>query len=335
MDAVKTKFITNSELPLVIEPTDPKMPLSEFLNLLSQQNEFFQKNLLKYGGLLFRNFPIHNEDDFSSVIKNLKTGKFLDYIGGDSPRKKIRDGIYTSTEAPPAVKIPLHNELSFVKHYPSHIYFYCQFPPIEKGETIIADARKVLQSIDPDIKKRFGEKNIRYESCYFYKSKFMDFVNSIQTCHKSWMDVLETTDKKEAERKCIENEFEFEWNQNDWLKISQVRPAFMSHPITNEKVWFNQAHLFDFNPKFLGLWRYLAAQMLYSRKHMSLHKVFFGDKTKIPRDDIYHIMDTLDANTVSFPWQKGDVMVLDNLLAMHGRATFEGKRRVLAAMTGH
>jgi alpha-ketoglutarate-dependent taurine dioxygenase len=44
-------------------------------------------------------------------------------------------------------------------------------------------------------------------------------------------------------------------------------------------------------------------------------------------------MDTLDANTVAFPWQRGDMLVLDNVLSMHGRATFSGSRRILAAMT--
>ncbi len=44
-------------------------------------------------------------------------------------------------------------------------------------------------------------------------------------------------------------------------------------------------------------------------------------------------MDTLDRNTVAFPWQRGDMLMLDNVLAMHGRATFAGRRRILAAMT--
>jgi alpha-ketoglutarate-dependent taurine dioxygenase len=44
-------------------------------------------------------------------------------------------------------------------------------------------------------------------------------------------------------------------------------------------------------------------------------------------------MDVLDRNTVSFPWERGDFLVLDNVLSMHGRATFDGPRRILAAMT--
>jgi alpha-ketoglutarate-dependent taurine dioxygenase len=35
---------------------------------------------------------------------------------------------------------------------------------------------------------------------------------------------------------------------------------------------------------------------------------------------------------VVFPWQQGDIMMIDNVLAMHGRKPFTGKRTVLVAM---
>lgn len=333
MKKFSMKFLNENKLPLVVESTQ-KMSKEEFSEHLFSNKEHFKKELLKYGGLLFRNFPIESEDDFSSFVNNLGTGKYIDYIGGDSPRTKIREGIYTSTEAPPSIKIPLHNELSFVKYYPKHIYFFCQIPPKEKGETIIADARKVYQSMNEHTRKRFSEKGLKYVSCYYLRSKVMETLNKLQKSHKTWLDVFETDNKSEVERKCNENEFKHRWFQNDWLQISQERPAVMPHPITNEMIWFNQAHLYDFNPRLLGWWRYISAKLFYIRKHMRLHEVFFGDGTKIPRKDLYHILDTLEKNTIYFRWQKGDVLVLDNVLTMHGRATFSGKRRILTAMTG-
>lgn len=332
MEGFKTTYINKEHIPLVIQPAD-RASKTDFLRLLSTHQTALKQKISKYGGILFRGFPLANADDFAEAIRHLGLGRFVDYIGGDSPRNKINEGVYTSTEAPPSIKIPLHNELSFVKYYPKNIYFFCETPPKEKGETIIADARKVLAAIDPDVKQRFADKQLRYVSCYYYKSKMMSWINKIQPSHKSWTQVFETDCKKEVEKKCHEHEFEYKWTKNDWIQISQVRPAIMAHPETGEKVWFNQAHLYDFNPRLLGSWRYVGAKLFYCRKHTKLHEIYYGDHSTISRADLYHVLDVLDSQTVAFPWQKGDLLALDNVLTMHGRATFEGKRRVLTAMT--
>lgn len=333
MDNIKHGFLNTDEFPLVIEAPHEKMSIAETYAFLNGHLPFIKQKLLKYGAILFRGFPVENAHHFSDFISNLQLGKFIDYVGGDSPRNKIHGGVYTSTEAPPSLKIPLHNELSFVKNYPKHIYFFCEVAPAAQGETIIADARKVYQAMDAHIKNRFQEKGLKYVSAYYHDSALMELVNKFQRSHKSWPEVFEAKTKEEVERKCRENDFHFQWNKNDWIKIHQIRPPFMVHPETNENVWFNQVHLYDFNPKFLGFWRYLAVKMFYFQPHMRLHEIFFADNSKIPKKDIYRILDVLDQNTVAFPWKKGDVMVLDNVLAMHGRAPFKGKRRILAAMT--
>jgi hypothetical protein len=35
---------------------------------------------------------------------------------------------------------------------------------------------------------------------------------------------------------------------------------------------------------------------------------------------------------VIFPWQRGDILMLDNMLASHGREPFAGPRKVIVAM---
>lgn len=334
MKEFKTTFITKERIPFVIEPENKAISKERFFEAILQNKNELKEKLQKVGGLLFRGFPIDENSDFATVIRKLGIGDLMDYVGGDSPRTKVSDGIYTSTEAPPSIKIPLHNELSFVKYSPKYICFYCVTPSPTGGETILGNARKIYESVSPAIREKFTKKGLKYTSSYYHKSQLMEFINQLQRSHKSWIQVFETDSKEDVARKCRENEFHLQWNQDDWLQISQVRPAVISHENTHEPVWFNQVHLFDFNPRLLGWWRYLGSKVLYSRKHTRLHEVSFADGTAIPRQDIYHIMDVLDQNTISFPWQKGDILVLDNVLTMHGRATFTGKRRILTAMCG-
>ena len=332
MEKIKTYFINEQKLPLVIEPTAP-FTLEELLEDLKTDSAFLRAETLKYGGILLRGFPLEDIDAFSKVIQALNWGHFVDYIGGDSPRDKIKGSVYTSTEAPPSFKILLHNELSFVKNYPKHIYFYCSIPPQENGETIIGDARAIFHSMDPEVRNRFIEKGLKYRSCYFDKSRIMKLLNKYQRSHKSWHEVFETDDPAEVEEKCRKSEFDFRWHKGGWINVSQTRPAVMRHPETNEEVWFNQAHLYDFNRKHLGLLSYIGAKLFYFRPHTRLHEISFADGTPIPRKDLYHVMETLEAHTIKFPWQKNDALLLDNVLAMHGRAPFEGKRRIYTAMT--
>lgn len=324
---------TSTGLPLIIEPAST-YTLEAFYDLLADKKEELTHDLHQHGGILFRGFPLKNAHDFAMSVEKLNFGKPMNYIGGDSPRTKIKGAVYTSTEAPPWLKIPLHNELSFVNNYPKHIYFFCETAPEKDGETILGDAREIYKAIQPGIRKKFTEKKLKYTSSYYEKSLLMDLINKWQRSHKSWPEVFETSCKKEVEQKCKESGFHFEWTKNGWITIQQDRPATLHHHATHDLVWFNQAHLYDFNPKLLGLPSYIGAKLLYSQKHMRLHEVFFGDGTPIPRKELYHVMDTLDAKTVKFPWHQGDFLVLDNVLAMHGRAPFKGKRRILAAMTG-
>jgi alpha-ketoglutarate-dependent taurine dioxygenase len=319
-------------LPLVLAPKR-SISRADFLELLRGERATLRRKLLEHGGLLFRGFPLENAQDFADAIEALGTGASVNYIGGDSPRTKITGAVYTSTEAPAAVKIPLHNELSFVQHYPKHIFFFCEVAPAAHGETILGDARRVYRALDPGVRARFIEKQFRYVSAYYGKSLLMDLVNSFQPSHKSWREVFETTDRSEVERLCRAHGFDFAWHGKSWIRISQTRPAAITHPETQEWVWFSQPHLYDFNPRLLGAWRFVAAKLFYARPHTRLHEIFYADGSRVARADLYHLMDTLDANTVAFPWQKGDMLVLDNVLSMHGRATFSGPRRILAALT--
>ncbi|MDR3476413.1 MAG: TauD/TfdA family dioxygenase [Gammaproteobacteria bacterium] len=325
-------FQVKGDFPAIIT-SYKKIDYESLISLITTHRDVFHRLLLKHGALLFRGFPVASAAQFANFIENLKLGQFVNYIGGDSPRDKVEDKVYTSTEAPPALLIPLHQELSFMKKHPRHIYFFCEHPPAAQGETIIGDARRMYQAIHPEVRQRFEAKGLQYTSNYYYESKVMQYMNKMQRSHKSWTEVFETRDRHEVETRCLSNEFEWRWSHNDWLNITQTRPATISHPETAEKVWFNQAHLYDFNPRLLGWPRYVGAKLFYFRPWTRLHEIRHADGSKVARKDLYHILEVLQQETVATPWEKSDVMVLDNILAMHGRAPFKGSRRVLTALT--
>lgn len=314
--------MSKKDFPFIVTPRD--------IGTISDSRTQLQNLSQTHGAVLLRGFGFSTAEDFSQAVRDLQVGSFVDYIGGDSPRTRVCPGVYTSTEAPPSVKIALHNELSFMREYPRHIFFFCETPPKERGETTIASSKQVYESIRPEVRKKFEEKGIRYTSHYPESDAWIRKINPF---HKPWSVAFETTDRKEVEKRCEAQGIDYRWYPSGWLEISQTGPATLRHPVSGETIWFNQAHLFDFNPKLLGWSRYLATLLLYALPHTKLHSVAFGDGSPIPRQDIYHILDVLEQCSVYFPWQKGDLLFLDNLSVMHGRSTFQGPRRILTSMT--
>ena len=59
---------------------------------------------------------------------------------------------------------------------------------------------------------------------------------------------------------------------------------------------------------------------------------FYGDNSPIEPEVLEHLRDAYRQETVSFPWQQGDVLMLDNMLAAHGRAAYRGTRKILVGM---
>jgi hypothetical protein len=60
--------------------------------------------------------------------------------------------------------------------------------------------------------------------------------------------------------------------------------------------------------------------------------VYFGDGSPID-DEVMALLGRLyEECAVRFDWQRGDVVMLDNLLAAHARDPYEGPRKIAVAM---
>lgn len=302
------------ELPLLIKPA------LEGLNLLSwiQKNkDFIKRNISISGGILWRNFALKETEEFEQIIREL-WGELLEYTYCSTPRSHVKGKIYTSTEYPSHQTIPLHNEMAYCPQYPHFIAFFCQESANVGGETPIADSRKVLKGIEPQIVAKFEEKQIMYVRNY---GEELDL---------SWQNVFQTTDKSEVENYCRQQGIEFEWKSGDCLRTRQVCQAVATHPKTEEKVWFNQAHLFhisNLEPKVQEL---LLAE--YSPEELP-RNAYYGDGTPIESQVLAEIRQNYQQETIMFPWHRGDILMLDNMLTAHGRRPYIGQRQILVGMT--
>lgn len=320
---MKTGVLNQKQLPCVVEPDESCCPSErqEYLHhLYLNHRDSLQERLLAHGALLLRGLPVPTATEFAEFVRAFSGKPLLNYTGGASPRIKLCQGVYTSTEYSQSVTLSLHNELSYTYSWPSHLFFCCVKRAEQGGETPIADSRAILEGIDEEVLSRFKSRKIRY----------VRNLTGEAGSGFSWQDAFETFDRTAVESYCLRGGIDFRWRGDGGLRLSEVRPATIHHPVTGEEVWFNQAD--GFHPSALDKETYDALRSVMSEDEFRLN-VQYGDGSRIEASALVHVREVMRRELVAVDWQAGDILILDNLLAAHGRMPFSGSRKILLAMT--
>ncbi len=307
-----------TDLPLRVSPASESERSAEALVAWARsERAWLEDRLNTHGGVLLRGFAVGSAEQFEQVCRAIEP-ELMGYAGGESPRSLVSGGVYTSTEYPSHLEISLHNEMSYARAWPARIFFFCAETASEGGETQIADGRRVLAGLDPSVRRRFVEKQVMY----------VRNLGDGTGIGRSWQETFETQDRSEAEAACARDGVDFEWTAFG-LRTRAVRPAVVRHPATGDEVWFNQADQSHVSSRGERAQRSLLRAM--AEEDLPRH-AYFGDGSPIETADLDHVRSVQRGLEVVFAWQRGDVLVLDNVLTSHGRKPFQGSRRVLVAM---
>ncbi len=266
--------------------------------------------------ILFRGFSVQTETHFAQV-RDVLLPEPLDYLYRSTPRTTVGEGIMTATEYPSSQEILLHCENAYQRSWPGRLVFCCLVPAETGGQTPICDMRRVSSTIGQanlDLVEKRGIKYIRN----YYPGFDLD-----------WQTVFQTQDRDAVRFFCDQNGIECEWSFDGGLRTSQVCQGVALHPRTGDRVWFNQAHLF--HPSALG--QGVMEDMLSIFGEGGLPRdACFGDGSPIDFELLDLVRSAYARHAKEFDWQPGDVLVIDNMLAAHGRRPFNGKRKVLVSM---
>lgn len=275
-----------------------------------------EAQLLTHGALLFRDFGVEGAGQFEGFARAVSP-ELLDYKERAAPRREVSDKIFTSTEYPADQWIPLHHEMSYSHHWPTKIWFYCALPATGGGGTPVASDRRVFARIPAGIKDEFMRKKVLYVRNY---GEGVDL---------PWQEVFQTTERAAVEDYFRRSDMRFEWLDGNRLRTYQRRQAVATHPRTGETVWFNHAHMFHVS----NLEPAVSAALLEEFAPDELPRnAFYGDGAPIDSEVLDEIRAIYRDEAVTFPWRRGDVLMLDNFLCSHGREPFVGPRQILVAM---
>ncbi|MBL8169155.1 MAG: TauD/TfdA family dioxygenase [Acidobacteria bacterium] len=299
-------------LPLVLRPKTEALALAEWARGC---RAWLTQLLTRHGAILFRGFGLRSAEELEQVALAFCPALFGDY--GDLPREAVSGRIYHSTPYPPDLPILLHNESSQMHTWPMKMWFLCLQPAQQGGETPLADGRRIYQRLAASVRERFREQGLLYVRNY------------IAGIDVSWQEFFRTTDQTAVAEQCRRAGMEYEWKPDGVLTTRKRCPAVLAHPQTGELVFFNQLqahHVSCLEAKTRETLLSLFALADLPRN------VYYGDGTPIEDELVREIRGIYEETAVKFPWQKGDVVMLDNLLTAHGRSPFVGPRKILVAM---
>jgi alpha-ketoglutarate-dependent taurine dioxygenase len=312
---ISEPLFSSDLLPLLVMPSEDEsnIPLEK---LVAPCKETLQARLTQHGAVLFRGFPLHVAADFQACVE-LFGAKSYSYVGGNSPRTKVLNDVYTSTEYPATEMISLHHEMSYSSNWPARLFFFCEIPAARGGETSLASSREVTQAIPDDIEQKFREKGLQYVRHF----------RSGMNIGKSWQATYQTEDRDELEDILRSQRCEFTWDSRGNLSVVTRCNAYAPHPRTGKELWFNQAeqwHPSALNPQL---------RTFFETNNMLAHDCRYGDGEPIADETLTQVRNIINSKKLLFPWQKKDLLVIDNMLMMHGRESYAGARKTLAFLS--
>jgi alpha-ketoglutarate-dependent taurine dioxygenase len=280
--------------------------------LFAENRDLIREELRAKGAVLVRALAVDSAAELQRLSQSL-FGSVLAYTERTSPRSRVDGNIYTSTDYPPEEKLPLHNENAYAASWPRWISFFCVTAPVEGGCTPLADIAEIYDALPGDVRDLFVRRGLQY---------VRNFNGPLGLSTEA---AFGSSDTSAIDRMLRASGYGVERSRGR-LTTRRRAPAVRMHPDHGMPVWFNHAHFFSITEKQLTERFALPGHELPTR-------VLYGDGEEIETRCVAALSEAYAFAERRFAWQKGDLLLLDNMRIAHGRDSFRPPRRIWVAMS--
>ena len=270
----------------------------------------------EHGAVLVRGLPLAKPEEFDAVVSALGYPNFS-YANSLSNAYRINHTprVFSANEAPADVTIFLHHEMAQTPFYPSKLIFFCQVAAEEGGATPVCRSDILWERLKAEHGMFAADcetKGLRYTNVMPGEA------DTASGMGRSWQSTLSVDSRKAAEVRLAKLGYTWEWQANGDLSVTTpVLPAVRR--LGNARTSFFNQLIAAFNG-----WK--------DTRNDPSRAIRFGDGSLLNPTDVAAASAIADELTFDIPWQQGDIALVDNYVAMHGRRMFEGTRKVLASL---
>ena len=307
--------LAGGRLPLILA-ADASPDWADAEAWLRENREQLARQAFQHGAILFRGLPLKTAEDFDAFVQTFDFPNFpYNRSLSNAVRVNYTPRVFSANEAPPEVTIRLHHEMAQTPIYPSKLFFFCQQAAEEGGATPVCRSDSLyekLAEVRPQFISHCEQHGVKYSNVMPPENDFASGMG------RSWRSTFRAEDRQEAEQRMRELGYSWEWQDDGCLRATTP----MLQPVRDlgdgRKAFFNQLIA-----AFAG-WK-------DSRNDPS-KAIRFGNGSSLDPEDVQQAIELSEAFTFDIPWRSGDVALVDNFVAMHGRRTFSGTRKVLASL---
>lgn len=308
---------------------------------LERHSEEVSTAVSSAGAALLRGFGLADPHEFSRVASSV-AGPLGGAYEGPSPRRTLAPGVYTASDVWSALVVAEHAEMSYLSRMPRHLFFWCRLPSARGGATTLVDGRRVLARLNPKRVEPLLAGPLRIRRRHARPSGLHDPFEL-----KPWPSLFGTSDRDLVRQRAEALGYQVSFAWDGALTLEQSQPAVRHHPVSAEPAWLN--HLLVFHGSSVtstlasalhsegglragaGYPLALAYRALSRRGYPSATDVRLADGAPIDDDVVAHVREAVAAETVHVRWQRGDLLLVDNHVCMHGRRPYVGSREVIVA----
>lgn len=325
-------FETESRRPLIICPEDAEAA-SRFMQVAKENRPAILSVLKRYGAIVFSgfDFTLH---DFPAVFEAV-TGVSPTGYGGDTPREEVAKHVYKSTAVAPAHHIGLHQEdsgsgLAFM---PRYLGFYCATPPKSgTGRTLVASAKDITYSIQKQVPDLWDLMNQNLITWAFYlpeRGFWTKITKMLNPSHATVREKFGTDDPGFIQKWCQERGHTCFFEKGGVKIFHKPVPGVVKWD--DEPLFCNQIHLNVRSAHLCGgaLNKAIADLLLYEQ--FGVQKL---DGTPITPEQADRLSRVIREQEDGRDWKAGEIMIFDNVGALHGKTPHTGERKVFATMGG-